>query len=206
MTDSCCGGTVELGAMQARQRRVLMIVMVINIATFAMMLTAALYSGSSSLLSGTLDNLGDALTYLLSLAVVGAGMRAKARVALFKGVLILGAAMAVAIQIAWRLANPGVPIFEAMGLAALLNLGFNGICLWLLTPYRHGDVNMASAWECSRNDMFEGAAVLAAAGGIWLFGSGWPDLLVAVALLLMFLRSACRVLRAGWRSYREAGR
>ena len=205
MADPCCDGTVELGAMQARQRRVLMIVLAINIATFAMMLTAALYSGSSSLLSGTLDNLGDALTYLLSLAVIGASTRAKAKVALVKGVLILGAAVAVAIQIGWRLTNPGVPIFEAMGLAAILNLGFNGICLWLLTPYRHGDVNMASAWECSRNDMFEGAAVLAAAGGVWLFGAGWPDLVVAVALLLMFLRSAWRVLRAGWRSYREAG-
>ena len=190
MADPCCDGTVELGAMQARQRRVLMIVLAINIATFAMMLTAALYSGSSSLLSGTLDNLGDALTYLLSLAVIGASTRAKAKVALVKGVLILGAAVAVAIQIGWRLTNPGVPIFEAMGLAAILNLGFNGICLWLLTPYRHGDVNMASAWECSRNDMFEGVAVLAAATGVWL---------------LMFLRSAWRVLRAGWRSYREAG-
>ena len=205
MADPCCDGTVELGAMQARQRRVLMIVLAINIATFAMMLTAALYSGSSSLLSGTLDNLGDELTYLLSLAVIGASTRAKAKVALVKGVLILGAAVAVAIQIGWRLTNPGVPIFEAMGLAAILNLGFNGICLWLLTPYRHGDVNMASAWECSRNDMFEGVAVLAAATGVWLFGAGWPDLVVAVALLLMFLRSAWRVLRAGWRSYREAG-
>ena len=205
MADPCCDGTVELGAMQARQRRVLMIVLAINIATFAMMLTAALYSGSSSLLSGTLDNLGDALTYLLSLAVIGASTRAKAKVALVKGVLILGAAVAVAIQIGWRLTNPGVPIFEAMGLAAILNLGFNGICLWLLTPYRHGDVNMASAWECSSNDLFEGVAVLAAATGVWLFGAGWPDLVVAVALLLMFLRSAWRVLRAGWRSYREAG-
>ena len=200
MSDSCCGGTVDLARMHARQRRVLMIVLAINVATFGMMLAAALYSGSSSLLSGTLDNLGDALTYLLSLAVIGASTRAKARVALVKGFLILGAAIAVAVQIAWRLAHPGVPIFEAMGLAALLNLGFNAICLWLLTPYRHGDVNMASAWECSSNDLFEGLAVVAAAVGVWLFDAGWPDLLVAVALLVMFLRSAWRVLRTAWRA------
>lgn len=204
MSDSCCGGTVDLARMQARQRRVLMIVLAINVATFVMMLAAALYSASSSLLSGTLDNFGDALTYLLSLAVIGASTRAKARVALVKGFLILGAAIAVAVQIGWRLAHPGVPIFEAMGLAALLNLGFNAICLWLLTPYRHGDVNMASAWECSNNDLFEGLAVVAAAVGVWLFDAGWPDLLVAVALLVMFLRSAWRVLRTAWQSYREA--
>ena len=71
MSDSCCSGTIDLQAMRARQRRVLMIVLAINIVTFAMMLAAALYSGSSSLLSGSLDNLGDALTYLLSLADEG---------------------------------------------------------------------------------------------------------------------------------------
>ena len=203
MGDSCCSGTVDIRAMEARQRRVLMIVLAINIATFVMMLSAAIYSGSSSLLSGSLDNLGDALTYLLSIAVIGASTRAKAKVALLKGLLILGAAIAVAVQIGWRLAHPEVPIFEAIGLAALLNLAFNGICLWLLTPYRHGDVNMASAWECSRNDVFEGFAVLLAAVGVWLFDAGWPDLLIAAALLVMFLRSAWRVLRSAWRSYKR---
>ncbi|MGQ4582508.1 cation transporter [Lysobacter sp. F60174L2] len=202
MGDSCCSGTVDIRAMEARQRRVLMIVLAINIATFVMMLSAAIYSGSSSLLSGSLDNLGDALTYLLSIAVIGASTRAKAKVALLKGLLILGAAMAVAVQVGWRLAHPEVPIFEAIGIAALLNLAFNGICLWLLTPYRHGDVNMASAWECSRNDVFEGFAVLFAAVGVWLFDAGWPDLLIAAALLVMFLRSAWRVLGSAWRSYR----
>ena len=203
MGDSCCSGTVDIRAMEARQRRVLMIVLAINIATFVMMLSAANYSGSSSLLSGSLDNLGDALTYLLSIAVIGASTRAKAKVALLKGLLILGAAMAVAVQVGWRLAHPEVPIFEAIGIAALLNLAFNGICLWLLTPYRHGDVNMASAWECSRNDVFEGFAVLLAAVGVWLFDAGWPDLLIAAALLVMFLRSAWRVLRSAWRSYKR---
>ena len=201
MADSCCSGTVDIRALETRQRRVLMIVLSINIATFAMMLAAAIYSGSSSLLSGSLDNLGDALTYLLSIAVIGASTRAKAKVALVKGLLILGAAIAVAVQIGWRLAHPEVPVFEAIGIAALLNLAFNGICLWLLTPYRHGDVNMGSAWECSRNDVFEGMAVLLAAVGVWLFDAGWPDLLIAAALLVMFLRSAWRVLRSAWRSY-----
>src|SRR3546814_7955276 len=136
MGDSCCSGTVDIRAMEARERRVLLILLAINIATFVMMLSAAIYSGSSSLLSGSLDNLGDALTYLLSIAVIGASTRAKAKVALLKGLLILGAAMAVAVQVGWRLAHPEVPIFEAIGIAALLNLAFNGICLWLLTPYR----------------------------------------------------------------------
>jgi len=196
MGECCgCGKTLDVAAMQARHRRVLWIVLLINLATFLMMVAASWYSHSSSLLSGALDNLGDATTYLLSLLVVGAGVAAKARVALFKGVLILAAAVAVAVQIGWRLAHPQVPLFESMGLAALLNLAANGFCLWLLTPYRNDDVNLASAWECARNDIFEGISVVLAAGLVALFGAGWPDLLVAVALLVVFLRSALRVLR-----------
>jgi hypothetical protein len=57
---------------QARQRGVLTIVPAMNLAAFGMMLAGAICSGSSSLLSGGLDNLGDALTYLLSLAVIRA--------------------------------------------------------------------------------------------------------------------------------------
>lgn len=199
MADSCCGKTIEVRALEARQRRVLIIVLAINAATFLMMVAAAILARSSSLLSGGLDNLGDALTYGLSLAVVGASVPAKARVAVFKGLLILGAAIAVGVQIAWRLAHPAVPLFEAMGIAALINLAANAACLWLLSPYRHGDVNMASVWECSRNDVWEGLAVFAAAAGVWLFGSGWPDLVVAGALLLLFLRSSLRVLASARR-------
>jgi Co/Zn/Cd efflux system component len=121
-------------------------------------------------------------------------------VALVKAALILAAALAWAGQIAWRLAHPAAPIAEAMSVAAFTNLGANGLCLYLLTPHRHADVNMASVWECSRNDVAEGLAVLAAAAGVWLLDSGWPDLLIASGLLLMFLRSAVRVFRAAWAS------
>jgi len=205
MSDSCCQKEIDVRALQTKQRRTLVIVLAINAATFVLMLAAALHGRSSSLLSGGLDNFGDALTYALSLAVVGASQRAKAQVALVKAGLILAAAIAVALQIGWRLAHPATPLFETIGAAALLNLGANGLCLYLLSPYRHGDVNMASAWECSRNDVWEGFAVLAAAVGVWLFGAGWPDLIVAALLLLMFTRSALRVFRAAWGGLGSSG-
>ena len=203
MSDHCCGKTLDVRALEAKQRKVLWIVLLINGATFLMMMGAAWMSHSSSLLSGGLDNFGDALTYAMSIAVVGASSQAKGRVAILKGLLILGAACAVAVQIAWRLVHPTVPLFEAMGIAGALNLAANGVCLWLLSPYRFGDVNLASAWECSRNDVYEGFAVLAAAMAVWAFGAGWPDLLIAAGLLVMFLRSAARVLRAAWQEARS---
>ena len=84
MSDSCCNGQVDVAALQAGQRRVLTWVLAINALTFAMMVVGSVVSGSSSLLSGALDNLGDAITYAVSLAVVGAGCAAKARVAFLK--------------------------------------------------------------------------------------------------------------------------
>ena len=125
MSDSCCQSHIDVSALHTRQRRILIIVLVINAATFLMMVFAAMISGSSSLLSAALDNFGDAMTYALSLLVVAASGAAKARVALFKGFLIFGAALAVAFQIGWRLLHPETPVFEAMGIAALLNLAAN---------------------------------------------------------------------------------
>ena len=178
--------------------------LVINLATFMMMVAGSFLSGSSALLSGTLDNLGDALTYAASLLVVGASTLAKARVAFLKGLLILGAALAVAAQIGWRLGNMEAPVVHTMGAAAMLNLAANAFCLYLLTPLKDQDVNMSSVWECSRNDVFEGLAVIATTGAVWILGSGWPDVIVAIALLVMFLRSATRVLRNAWDEMKTA--
>jgi Co/Zn/Cd efflux system component len=198
VSDSCCQGHIDVAVLNAKQRRILIIVLVINAITFLMMIFAANISGSSSLLSGALDNFCDAMTYVLSLFVVGAGLAAKARVAMFKGLLIFGAALAVAYVIGLRILHPETPVFETMGIAAFINLAANLLCLWLLTPYRNGDVNMSSAWECSRNDVSEGIAVIAAALAVWMFGSGWPDLIIAIGLLLLFLWSATRVIHRAW--------
>lgn len=53
---------------------------------------------------------------------------------------------------------------------------------------------MSSVWECSRNDIASNLAVFAAAGAVWLTHSGWPDILIGLALALMFLKSALKVL------------
>ena len=64
MTDRCCGcgKTIDVRALEARQRRALVAVLAINLLTFLLMVAGAWYSRSSSLLSGALDILGDALT------------------------------------------------------------------------------------------------------------------------------------------------
>lgn len=161
---------------------------------FFVIVAAALYGKSSALLADSLDNLGDALTYSLSLYAVSRGATIKAKVALFKGGLILLAAIAVAAQIAYRLVVPSVPVFEVMGLFSLLGLAANSICLFLLWRHRREDVNMSSVWECSRNDIASNLSVFAAAGAVWFTGSSWPDIVVALGLVWLLMRSAIRVI------------
>ena len=116
---------------------------------FLAFMSAALYADSSALLADSLDNLGDALTYGLSLYAVSRDAAVKVRVALFKGVFVPLAALLVAAQIIYRLFVPGIPVFEVMGIFSLLELEANSVCLYLLWRHRHEDINMSSVRECS---------------------------------------------------------
>lgn len=189
-----CNHDCSLERLRERQRGTLRAVLAINAVMFFVIAAAAFHGDSAALLSDSLDNLGDAFTYGLSLYTVSRGGATKARVALFKGALIFLGACFVAGQIAHRLIEPGVPLFEIMGAFSLLGLAANGLCLFLLWRHRHEDVNMSSVWECSRNDIASNLSVFAAAGAVWLTGSGWPDLLVAGALVILLMRSALRVI------------
>ncbi|HWS03361.1 MAG TPA: cation transporter [Gammaproteobacteria bacterium] len=200
----CCNNNCSLDKLQARQRGTLLIVLGINAVMFLIIAVAALYGKSTALLADSLDNLGDALTYGLSLYAVSHGAAVKAKVALFKGGLIFLGASVVAAQIVYKLFVPSVPLFEVMGAFSLLGLVANGVCLFLLTRHRHEDVNMSSVWECSRNDIASNLAVFVAAGAVWLTGSSWPDTVVALGLVWLLLRSALRVIGSARAELRAA--
>ena len=48
------------------------------------------------------------------------------------------------------------------------------------------------------------AGLVGYALAVWIFDSGWPDILVAIALLAIFSRSAVRVLKRAWRELSSA--
>jgi cation diffusion facilitator family transporter len=195
MTDCCEDKACALDSLRERQSATLKIVLVINAVMFVVELVAGMMAGSTALLSDSLDNLGDALTYGLSLYAVSRGLRSKAKVALFKGLLILTAGLFVLSQVAYRIAIPIIPTYETMGLVSLMALLANGTCLAMLWKHREEDINMSSVWECSCNDIASNIAVLMATAGVWLTHSGWPDILIGALLALLFLKSAVKVLK-----------
>lgn len=201
---SCCEDNCAVEALRESQRGTLRIVLGINAVMFLLIVVAALYGKSTALLADSLDNLGDALTYGLSLYAVSRVDAVKAKVALFKGGLIFLAACAVVAQIVYKFFVPSVPVFEIMGMFSLLGLVANSLCLYLLWRHRHADVNMSSVWECSRNDIASNISVFVAAGAVWLTGSSWPDIIVALGLVWLLIRSSIRVVSSAMVALRAA--
>src|SRR5437899_968093 len=153
----CCEVTADY---TARQRRVLRVVLWINIVMFLVEATAGLLAHSTALFADSVDMLGDAIVYGFSLYVISRGVVWQARAAMLKGVIMAVFGVGVVVQVVWKVAGGLGPTVEVMGRVGVAALAANLFCLLLLWRRRHDDVNMRSAWVCSRNDVLGNAGVL----------------------------------------------
>ena len=154
MTESCCAGTS--GGKQAlnnpRWRRILWVALALNLLMFGVESVAGLLAQSRSLQADSLDFLGDAANYAISLGVAGLALQWRARAALIKGLTILLFGLGVLASALWGLVYGATPNPYSMGIVGLIALVVNGAVAVLLFRYRAGDANMRSVWICSRND------------------------------------------------------
>ena len=176
-------------------RRVLWVALAVNLAMFFVEIGAGLAAQSVSLLADSLDFLGDAGNYGISLFVLGMALQWRARASLLKAASMgaFGAWVAVTtVQHALAGTVPAAPVMGMVGaLAFAANLGVAA----LLYRWREGDSNMRSVWICTRNDAIGNLAVLAAAAGVLGSGTGWPDYLVAAVMSGLALVGAFQVAR-----------
>jgi len=183
------------------QRRVLYVVLVINLLLFGGEFAAGWWASSSALQADSLDSLGDAGVYALSLAVIGRSLRWRSGAAIVKGVLQGVFGIAVLVEVARRMMGDAVPIAPIMVVAASVALAGNLTCFSLLTRFRKQDINMYSVWLCSRNDMVNNVGVILAAAGVLWAGHGWPDWVVGALIALLFLQTSASVLRDAFRQW-----
>jgi Co/Zn/Cd efflux system component len=205
MSHDCChdkGGELERLALHRDIRRVLIIVLMLNALMFVIEFAAGLVAQSASLMADSVDMLGDALVYGISLYALGRGIRWRAGAALLKGGFIMLLGLGVLVQIGIKILYDVPPISSIMILCGSMALVANLSCLGLLWPYRRHDVNLSSTFECSRNDVIANIGVLAAAFVVRSTHSAWPDILVAAAIAFLFFRSALRVIADAWPQYR----
>lgn len=193
MTSCCEKKSCDLEQMSREQSRVLWAVLAINLVMFGVEIVGGIVAGSLSLLGDSLDMLGDAVTYGASLYVINQGLAAKARVAILKAGIILLSGVSVLGAAIYRVIYRETPSFDIMATVGLAALAANLVCLVLLTRRRKDDINMASVWLCSRNDIIANVSVLIGAGLVLLTKTPWPDIAIGMALMVLFLTSAYRV-------------
>lgn len=198
MADCCENKSCALAAMRVKQSKTLKIVLLINIVLFCLTAFYGWSANSTGLMSESIDDFGDAVTYALSLYVIYKSDHMKAKVAFVKGCLILLGALFVLSQVVLHVLDNTVPIFETMGAVAFIALLLNLTCFFLLTRYREQDINMSSVWECSRNDILNNVSIIVASVLVWLTNLGWADIAVGLVLSLLLLKSSFKVLKSAY--------
>lgn len=192
---ACCGDECGSGLEHANrhERRILIIVLLINAVMFVAEFSAGLLSGSTALLADSLDMLADAIVYALGLFALGRASHWRARAALTSGVFQLLLGFGVALEALWKMLAGGLPDAATMGLFGVVALLANTVCFLLLARFRDGDINLRATWICSRNDMLGNIGVLVAAGMVTWLASPVPDIVIGLLIAAVVIRSAWRI-------------
>lgn len=199
----CCDHSATFDGLSPDYKRRLWLVIFLNAAMFFVEMGAGHLAQSQALQADALDFAGDALTYGLSLAVIGASLRIRSTAALAKGISLLLMGLWVFGSTLYRVFVAGVPEPQIMGVVGFLALLTNLTSVLLLVRYKDGDANVRSVWLCSRNDAIGNVAVMLAALGVWGTATGWPDLIVAGVMGGLFLSSALQITRQALAERRE---
>jgi len=197
----CCAASPKFDGVSPDYKRRLWLVIAINAAMFLIEMIAGKLAGSQALRADALDFLADATTYGISLAVIGASLRARSAAAVLKGASLSLMAAWVLGSTAYHAFVIGVPKAEMMGAIGVLALLANLASVVVLVRYKDGDANVRSVWLCSRNDTIGNVAVIIAALGVWGTATAWPDLIVAATMATLFLSSSAQILRQAWYEY-----
>lgn len=194
---ACCSGPCSSSAPppDGRYRKVLWAALFINFIMFGVELASSMAAGSVALLADSVDFLGDAANYAVSLFVLGMAVAWRSRAAYAKGVVMGAFGVLVLARALWVGLDGHVPHAQTMGAVGCAALAANGAVAAMLYAFRHGDANMRSVWLCTRNDMIGNLAVMLAALGVFGTRAGWPDIVVASIMACLGLSAAREVMR-----------
>ena len=198
-----CGHCSSFDGVSDAYKRRLWAVILLNAIMFVVEMSAGQMANSRALQADALDFFGDAVTYGISLAVIGSHLRVRSMAALFKGTSLMLMGLWVFGSTLYQVFVLDVPQAEVMGIVGFLALLTNLASVMLLVRYKDGDANVRSVWLCSRNDAIGNVAVMLAALGVWNTASAWPDLAVAGIMGGLFLSSSFQILIQARREWSE---
>lgn len=198
----CCNSD-QLQARTQVQRKILWIALIINAGMFVLEFIFGLSARSTSLLADSLDMLGDAFVYGLSLYAVAQNLKVKSRVSLVSGSSQLILSFVVFGEAIHKIIHNELPGAETMGVLGAVALAANFIVGLLLLRFRHDDINMKAVWLCTRNDVVANISTIIASVLVFMFQSKWPDIVVGLLVGGLILRSAVHVIRESLRGLKQ---
>lgn len=195
-TDCGCTGDVERAEHDAAYRRALWIVVALNVGFGVAEMFGGFLANSQALKADSLDFLGDGSITFIGLLALSWAASTRVRVALVQGIFLGALGLWVIGMAAWRALNAVLPEAELMGGIGLAALAVNVTAAVVLSRFRERQGAHARAiWLFSRNDALANVAVIIAAGFVLWLNSGWPDILVAAGIAVLFLHSAWQIIR-----------
>lgn len=195
-----------LDAGQAKDRRILWQVLLINLGQCAVGGGVGVWATSTAIMGAALDNLADASVYAISLYAVGRAATIKVRAARLSGWLLIGLAVMLFVEVLRRFFGGEAPVGAAMMATAALNAVLNIVCLRLLRRHRGDDVNFKAAAIFTNNDsLVNGAIVLAGALVMW-WGSNLPDLVLGILVAVIAANGGREILAKAGEAARQDAR
>lgn len=181
-------------------RRAVLWVAVLNLAYFVVEGALALSIGSVSLIADGIDLLEDGSVNLLIFFAAAWSARRRAAVGTVLAWLILLPSVAAVWLAVLKVLDPSPPESIAMALTAGGALVVNVASALLLARHRTDDSSLTkAAWLSTRNDLVANVAIIAVAIIALWWPTGWLDLVVGVAILLLNADAAFVV----WRTSRR---
>ena len=179
-----------------QEKKVLVIVLLINAAFFVIELSTGIIANSMGLIGDSLDMLADVIVYGLSLYAVGHSLLAKKKVAKYAGYLQALLAIFGFVEVIRRFLGFGdVPIFQLMIGISVLALAGNVASLLLLYRVNNKEAHIRASWICTSNDVLVNVGVILAGVLVYLTDSNLPDLIIGSIVFSLVARGAYRILK-----------
>ncbi|WAX71214.1 cation diffusion facilitator family transporter [Gallibacterium anatis] len=194
---SCCSSNQPIHQ-SPKYKKALWIVLILNLSMFFVEIVMGIKSGSTSLLSDSLDFLGDSANYLISLIVLPMALSYRAKASMVKGLTMGVFGLFILITTIYRAFYGEIPSYSEMSIVGFLALLVNVSALLILLKFRDGDSNVRSVWVCSRNDAIGNVAVILAGIAVYFFQSKYPDLIVAFILAFLALQASQEIIKRAW--------
>ncbi len=181
------------------QRKLLIVVLLINFIFFLIEMTTGLLSRSMGLVADSLDMLADAFVYGISLFAVGGSIFLKKKIARLAGYFQIVLASIGFLEVIRRwFFGIALPDFSTMIIVSVFALLANAICLYLLQRSKgKQEAHMQASMIFTSNDIIINAGVIVAGVLVLVLNSNIPDLIIGSIVFALVVRGAVRILKLG---------